>query len=71
MPRYNRDDYSACDWKVSKSDILRCKRSIDKQRRMNAATLLGIVLVCIVSLVTLHAIYTSVKTTGATIKAGK
>jgi hypothetical protein len=71
MPRYNRDDYSTCNWKVSKSDILRCKRSIAKQRRMNAATLLGIVLVCIVSLVTLHSIYTSVKTTGATIKAGK
>lgn len=71
MPRYNRDDYSACDWKVSKSDILRCKKSIAKQRKMNAAQLLGIVLVCIVALVTLHSIYTSVKTTGAAIQARK
>lgn len=71
MPRYNRNDYSACDWKVTKSDILRSKKAIANRRKIRAASVVGIVLVCLVSLITLHSIYTSVKSTGETIKAGK
>lgn len=71
MPRYNRDDYSACDWRVQKSDILRSKRAIAQRRRVRVSSVLGILLLVIVSLVTLNSIYESVKSTGETIKAGK
>lgn len=42
MPRYNRDDYSACDWRATKSDILRCRKSIAKKRRVRVLEVLGL-----------------------------
>lgn len=57
MPRYDRDDYSACDWRQTKSDVLRNKRAIAKRRRWNLANLLGILLVLVVIVVTLDGIW--------------
>ncbi len=51
--RYDRNDYSACDWKVSKSDILRNKKSIARKRKFTLANALGIALVLVVIVVTL------------------
>ena len=57
MPRYNRDDYSACDWRATKSDILRCKKALQHQRRVKVSTVLGIVMTLIVIAITLEGIY--------------
>lgn len=57
MPRYNRDDYSAVDWRATKSDILRCRKAAQRQRRVKVSSVLGIVLVLIVIAVTLEGIY--------------
>jgi len=54
--RYNRDDYSACDWKVTKSDILRNKKVIAKRRRVRVSTVLGILLTLVVIVITLDGI---------------
>lgn len=54
--KYNRDDYSACDWRATKSDILRNQKSIAKKRRLTLASLIGIVLLLITIVVTLDGI---------------
>lgn len=53
MPRYNRDDYSACDWKVTKSDILRSKKAIAKRRKIRVTSILGVLAVVVVTIITL------------------
>lgn len=53
MPRYNRNDYSACDWRVSKSDILRNKKDIIRKRKLNLASAILIMAVCTVCVITL------------------
>ena len=52
MPRYNRDDYSHCDWRATKSDILRSQRAIATRRRLRVTSVLGFVLLLIVIAVT-------------------
>lgn len=56
MPRYNRDDYSACDWRVTKSDILRSKRAIAKRRKIRLSSVLGILAVIVVIILTVDGI---------------
>lgn len=51
--RYNRNDYSACDWRASKSDILRNKAVVSKRRKINLANVLGIMALVVVIVVTL------------------
>lgn len=60
MPRYNRDDYSACDWKVSKSDILRSRKAVAKRRKVRLTSVLGILAVVVVTVLTLDNIIRSV-----------
>lgn len=54
--RYNRDDYSACDWKATKSDVLRNKKQLAKRRRISLASVLGILLTLVVIVITLDGI---------------
>lgn len=56
MPRYNRDDYSACDWRVSKSDILRCRKAVARRRRIRLTTVLGMIACLVVIWITLDGI---------------
>ncbi len=43
MPRYNRDDYSACDWRQTKSDLLRAERANQpSKRRITLAHVFGV-----------------------------
>lgn len=60
MPRYNRDDYSACDWKVTKSDILRSKKAIARRRKVRLSSVLGLLAVIVVTVITLDNIIRSV-----------
>lgn len=53
MPRYNRNDYSACDWRATKSDILRNERAIKANRRVRVSSVLGILSVAVIIFVTL------------------
>lgn len=55
--RYNRDDYSACDWRVTKSDILRSRKAIAHKRRVNLANVLGVILLLVVIVVTLDGLF--------------
>ena len=54
--RYNRDDYSAVDWKATKSDVLRNKKDLAKRRRISLASVLGILLTLVVIVITLDGI---------------
>ena len=54
--RYNRDDYSAVDWKATKSDVLRNKKELAKRRRISLASVLGILLTLVVIVITLDGI---------------
>ena len=57
MPRYNRDDYSACDWRMTKSDILRSRKAIAKKRRVRVLEVLAIFGLLVVIAVTLEGIW--------------
>ena len=54
--RYNRNDYSAVDWKATKSDVLRNKKQLAKRRRISLASVLGILLTLVVIVITLDGI---------------
>ena len=54
--RYNRDDYSAVDWKATKSDVLRNKKDLAKRRRISLASVLGILLTLVLIVITLDGI---------------
>lgn len=54
--RYNRNDYSAVDWKATKSDVLRNKKDLAKRRRISLASVLGILLTLVVIVITLDGI---------------
>ena len=54
--RYNRDDYSAVDWKATKSDVLRDPKKLAKRRRISLASVLGILLTLVVIVITLDGI---------------
>ncbi len=54
--RYSRNDYSACDWKATKSDVLRNKKDLAKRRRISLASVLGILLTLVVIVITLDGI---------------
>lgn len=56
MPRYNRDDYSHCDWRATKSDILRCKRAVARRRGVRLSSVLGAMLILVVIVVTVDGI---------------
>lgn len=55
--RYNRNDYSACDWSASKSDILRDKAAVSQRRKITLANVLGIMALVVVIVVTLDSIF--------------
>lgn len=54
--RYDRDDYSACDWRQTKSDILRSRRAIAQRRRVRLSSVIGAILLLVVIVVTLDGI---------------
>lgn len=54
--RYNRDDYSKCDWRATKSDILRNKKQVAKRRRVRLTSALGLMAMIVVLVITLDGI---------------